>query len=191
MRERVIYLVRHGETAWNAAGRIQGHLDSALTARGVAQADATGRRLAEALAGMTVAGHVSPLGRAKATAARIAQFTSIAFRDDPRLMEVSLGSWDGLSRDEIDAEHPGALDGADGLDWYYRSPDGETFEAGMARARSWLDDAEAPALAVSHGLTIRLIIGAYLGLPRRQTLALPVSQHGYAILRDGAVQYLE
>ena len=64
---RTWYLVRHGETEWNVAARMQGRLDSRLTARGEAQARATGARLAQL--GMACGFFVSPLGRVRASLA--------------------------------------------------------------------------------------------------------------------------
>jgi broad specificity phosphatase PhoE len=68
----VIYLVRHGETAWNVSGRQQGRLDSELTARGVVQARSAGRVLRRVLPDVLDAVvQTSPLGRARQTAALI------------------------------------------------------------------------------------------------------------------------
>jgi probable phosphoglycerate mutase len=68
----VIYLVRHGETTWNATGRQQGRLDSPLTAKGFGHAQSVGRTLRPVLAGAgKVTVETSPLGRAQATAAVI------------------------------------------------------------------------------------------------------------------------
>ncbi|MBL8705407.1 MAG: histidine phosphatase family protein, partial [Rhodospirillales bacterium] len=66
----MIYLLRHGETLWNAEGRIQGQRDSVLSPRGERQASAMGRRLAGLLNGRAdVALVSSPLGRTRQTAA--------------------------------------------------------------------------------------------------------------------------
>jgi broad specificity phosphatase PhoE len=85
--DEVIYLVRHGETVWNLAGRYQGRHDSPLTTRGIKQADQIGMRLAKEIAnlGAGIEGHVSPLGRAKETAARIENFLPLTFTDESRL----------------------------------------------------------------------------------------------------------
>jgi broad specificity phosphatase PhoE len=188
----VIYLVRHGETVWNTVERYQGARDSPLTARGLEQADRIGLRLAEELAGRTatILAQVSPLGRARETAARIAGHVPLTFQEEPRLREVTLGSWDGMTRDEIAAKYSGALTGADQYDWYFRSPDGESFAAACDRARSWLTSLTAPVVAVSHGLTGRLIRGLYLGLTPRAMLAQSVPQEGFFILRDGRAEHV-
>jgi broad specificity phosphatase PhoE len=191
--DEVIYLVRHGETVWNLAGRFQGQHNSPLTTLGIKQADRIGMCLAKEIADLEarIEGHVSPLGRAKETAARIANFVPLTFRDEPRLMEVTLGSWDGMTHYEIDFEYPGALVGSDAFDWYFRSPDGETFDQACERVTSWLSSVTSPTVAISHGLTSRLIRGIYLGLTRREMLELPVPQSSFVVLTGGQSHYIE
>lgn len=185
-----IYLLRHGETEWNAAGRFQGHLDSPLTARGVKQAQAAGRRLA-ALAVAPGAFFASPLGRARHTAEVVRSLGDYpTIRWDSRLAEVSLGCWDGLTPVDIDAEWPRALDGASPFDWYFRSPDGESHDEAAARVAEWLAEVEGVVVAVTHGLLSRIIRGLYLGLPREHALELPVGQDGIWLLSEGEVTSL-
>jgi broad specificity phosphatase PhoE len=189
----MIYLLRHGETVWNSAGRFQGQKDSPLTPRGVEQADKAGARLAREIFGREdlFQIHVSPLGRTKEAAARIARSLRLPSKDEPRLMEVTIGSWDGLTHYEIDAEYPGALAGADAFDWFFRSPDGETFNSVCSRVESWLADASAPTIAISHGLTGRIVRGIYLGLSRRRMLELPAPQDGFFRLHGGQADFVE
>ncbi|MCH7942426.1 MAG: histidine phosphatase family protein [Proteobacteria bacterium] len=88
----MIYLVRHGETEWNRAGRMQGQLDSPLTARGEAQALRIGETLCELLDGVDFELVASPLGRTRATAAIIARALDRdpeAMTTDERLMEMT------------------------------------------------------------------------------------------------------
>lgn len=61
-------------------------------------------------------------------------------------------------------------------DWYFRSPNGETFEAAFRRVREWVNELDGPVVAVSHGLIGRLIRGAWLALPAEEMLSLPVPQ---------------
>src|ERR1044072_310182 len=97
LQHTVIYLVRHGETEWNVAGRQQGHLDSALTAKGVAQARSAGRalrRVRSSVRDVTV--ESSPLGRARQTAALLCAQLDIAASAivvSPLLIEHDLGTW--------------------------------------------------------------------------------------------------
>ena len=134
----MIYLARHGETHFNAEGRMQGHLDSPLTARGRAQAQAMGERLAELIgdpAGWRLIS--SPLGRAQATAKAIGARLGLRPEIDHRLIEVSFGDWDGRLRAEIGAEFPETFAKKD---WQFSAPNGETFESVETRVADWFAD---------------------------------------------------
>lgn len=183
-----IYLIRHGETEWNAQGRFQGRLDSVLTNTGVKQAEAIGIRLA----GLELtfdAFITSPLGRTRQTAAIIAGLARLpAVQCDDRLAEVSLGSWDGLTDIDIDAQWPGLLDGSTQFEWFFRSPDGESYDAVFQRAECWLRERQGVTVAVSHGLISRLIRGAYSGLPKTEALSLPVPQDVIWRLSNGRIE---
>lgn len=176
MTDAVIYLVRHGETQWNCTGRFQGALDSPLTSRGVAQAEACGRQLAP-FAPEVDSMWASPLGRVRETVAILRSFA--IYPDviwDRRLEEVSVGSWDGLTHIDIDACWPGVLDGSTPFDWFFRSPDGESFDAAQVRVSAWLAGLTGTVVAVTHGLLGRLIRGCYLGIGKEDALCLPVPQ---------------
>ena len=183
-----IYLVRHGETEWNVAGRFQGKLDSQLSNAGMLQADAIATKLAERnfRADAFVA---SPRGRTRHTASIIASIVNLPNTQfDERLAEVSLGSWDGLTHGDIHGRSPGSLDGSTPLDWFFRSPDGESYDAAVSRARNWLDSTAGRTLAVSHALIGRIIRGAYLGLCRSETLSLPAPQDVIWRLSSGQIE---
>lgn len=95
-----LFLVRNGETAWNAEGRYQGQANPALNERGREQA----RRLAESLQGIEFdVAYTSDLDRAQSTAEIIAQDGLWVFTD-PRWRELSFGEWEGKRFEEI-AEH--------------------------------------------------------------------------------------
>lgn len=186
-----IFLVRHGETEWNATGRYQGHLDSPLTPRGMAQAEALGECLA-AIPQIIDTVFVSPLGRARETVEIIARNGLLPqAQSDQRLMEVTAGAWDGLTQEDIDAQWPDALNGATPFDWYFRSPDGESYDAARVRALSWLNDVRGTVIAVSHGLIGRIIRGAYLNLPKEHGLSLPVPQDVVWKLAGGEIVALQ
>ena len=190
MRTPEIFLVRHGQTVWNVEGRFQGALDSPLTVAGIAQVEAIGRRLAELLADAPpIAMRVSPLGRTRQTAALLGGFHPYSETSfDPHLREVTLGEWEGLTLEEMDAGWPARFDGTTQADWYFSAPGGETYDAAVARARGWIDEAESRVVAVSHGLFSRLIRGAYLGLPREEALGLPVPQDVIWHLHHGMIE---
>ncbi|SLN44346.1 Glucosyl-3-phosphoglycerate phosphatase [Aquimixticola soesokkakensis] len=157
------YVLRHGETEWNVAGRMQGALDSALTARGRAQARAMadclanrlGDRLANRLAAQEGALSVisSPQGRALATAQIVATRLGLPVSTDPRLSEIAMGAWTGLTLTQIAARWPREAALANLFDWYGAIPDGEPLSAVRARLHSFLADQSRPAIVVTHGLT--------------------------------------
>lgn len=183
-----IYLIRPGETEWNAAGRFQGKLDSPLTVLGEAQAKACGNRLV--MLGLRFDAVISsPLGRTRQTAVIIRTYGDFApTQFDERLAEVSVGSWDGLTHVDIDAQWPGLLDGTNPFDWFFRSPDGESYESVHSRATEWLAEQRGSVLAISHGLVGRVIRGAFLNLPKNDALALPVPQDVIWRLANGRIE---
>jgi probable phosphoglycerate mutase len=172
-----LLLIRHGETQWNVERRYQGQLDSPLTERGIAQAEAIGRRLAELPEFASAPIIASPLGRARRTAEIIcANRRSTAFETDDRLREITLGSWDGLFADEIAARSPGLLDKHGPYEWYFHSADGERYDVFEARLASFLHDARARSIfvIVAHGVVSRVLRGRF----RCRRTAFSVSQGG-------------
>jgi len=193
----LLFLVRHGETVWNRAGRLQGRADSPLSEQGVAHARAYGRLLGEALraAGGAVSLHVSPLGRARRTAALLAETAGLGdvpVRVDARLAEHDVGEWAGLSWDQIEQRH--GLTREVLRDWHFRPPGGETRAEMLARAAEWLADHGGGGVhvVVSHGGFSRAFRAAFLGLRPDAAAGLPAHLHGRLFrLGDGAVHALE
>ena len=106
---------------------------------------------------------------------------------DDRLREISIGSWDGLDRDEIAARAPGIFDGYDGS-WYFRTPDGETYEEFAGRIGDSLAAlAGRNAIVVTHGVVTRVLRGIYAGLPRAEAFRLPAPQDRFYRLADGRI----
>lgn len=188
----MILLVRHGETRSNLERRYHGRLDSPLTPRGIAQAQAIGRRISalpEAASADVVA---SPQPRAVQTADIIREFltrSTVRIRVDPRLCEISIGAWEGLGAAEIEAISPGIFDGDGRHNWFFRSPGGETYDAFVSRIRSWLGEVRdgPPLIAVTHGVVTRVLRGLYGGLSRSAALALSMPQNSFFRLSRGAI----
>ena len=177
----MIYLVRHGQTLFNAQSRLQGRLDSPLTDLGRRQAAAVGERLRAMLsAPADIRLESSPLGRARETAEIIrAKLAAGPIVSDSRLREISLGSWDGLTPAEIEVRWPGLWRSSVRESWAETCPDGEPYDDAAARLSAWLDAAldGPPRVVVSHGGAISILRGLHLGLSRAETLALAVP-HG-------------
>ena len=177
-----ILLARHGETAWNAIGRMQGHTDVELNDIGRTQA----RALAAQVAGAgLVAIWASDLARASETAAIVAAELALPPpRVDPDLRERRFGVFEGLTRDEIAARYPDAWRA-----WtaHTQSPPGGEPRAdaiarmGRAIARVHAESG-GPALVISHGGVMRLWLGDLLGaaVPPVPNTAV------YALAHDGA-----
>lgn len=193
----MIYLVRHGQTEFNASGRWQGQVDSNLTELGKAQAARIGRSLHSLINGGDVAIFSSPLGRAQSTATIIARELGFSGEIilDARLMEVGMGSWDGLTDYEIEMEWPDARNGLGRHEWFFHSPDGETYASMEGRLTLALNEVSnhmaATKIIVSHGVAGRIIRGLFAGLAKDTTLELEVPQDAIFRLEAGAIVRLE
>ncbi len=188
----MFYLVRHGQTAFNAEGRFQGGLDSPLTPLGQDQAARVGRLL-KGLIGSPEDWLIqaSPLGRTVHTAQIICAELGADFTTDARLAEVRMGEWDGLTDEEIEAASPGLRDGSSRYDFFFRAPGGEGYQAFASRLGDWLAEAAAdsrPRLAISHGVAGRVLRGLYLGLDRAEALRLETPQDAVFRLSEGRVE---
>ncbi|MFQ5623467.1 MAG: histidine phosphatase family protein [Paracoccaceae bacterium] len=161
-----IYVLRHGQTEWNVAGRHQGRSDSPLTEVGRAQARRQGAILKSAgVGGRGLPAYCSPQGRAAATAdLALAPIAAVPTLDD-RLREVSMGAWEGLTMEEIEARRPELFfAGIDPLMRHFEAPGGESFDATCARCLDFLESLTAPSVIVTHGITSRVLRGLWLGL---------------------------
>ena len=186
----MIYLVRHGQTEFNRERRIQGHVDSPLTELGVRQAHAVGRLLRDLIrdpAGWRIVS--SPLGRARITAEIVAsRLGGLPIELDDRLKEMSWGAHDGRLRAELEAAHPETF-GRTG--WAFDAATGESYETVAARVGDWLaslpPEPERRIIAVSHGISGRVLRGLYAGLPRDEAGQQDVPQDAVFLLQHGGV----
>lgn len=147
-----LYILRHGQTEWNAQNRMQGALNSPLTSQGRSDAARQGAILACCdLIGFAY--WCSPQGRAIETAAIALARLAADIHTDDRLREIGVGDWAGRLRDTLplpDGPDPYALQ-------YDMAPRGEGFAALRLRARAFLDDLTGPAVLVTHGITSRVL----------------------------------
>lgn len=167
MTLRRLVLWRHGETDYNAAGRMQGHLDSALTEVGWNQARFAVPALARFEPDLVIA---SDLRRATDTATVLTEAIGVPLRIDKRLRETHLGEWQGRTGPEVDADWPGERDRWR-LDATWAPPGGETRVEVAARAgdvvNDLLSDAEPmdTVLLAAHGGLITALTAGLLSLP--------------------------
>jgi len=153
-----LYVLRHGETAWNAEGRLQGHFDSPLTAIGRAQARAQNSILrSRDLAGFDALS--SPQRRAQDTA-KLALDGLLQYRTSEGLAEIGVGDWAGRRRAELMQVCPEARDT---YDLYEHAPNGEGFAALHERCRLFLSHLTGPRVLITHGITSRMLRLIVLG----------------------------
>jgi probable phosphoglycerate mutase len=188
----MIYLVRHGETDWNRAGRQQGRLDSPLTENGVTQVRAVARKLRQLLSGeQDIRIESSPLGRAMQSAVLIATELGLpvdAITVAPLLIEHNLGVWQGLTFEEIYTLYPAARRHRDADKWTYVVEGGESYAQVIARARQWLAARTTKVtVAVTHEMISRTIQGAYAALAPEETLRRSHPHDCIHVLHDGTI----
>jgi 2,3-bisphosphoglycerate-dependent phosphoglycerate mutase len=146
-------LVRHGDTAWSAEGRIQGRSDIPLSEEG--RAALRHVRIPE---GMRVVS--SPLRRCVETAELL---TNSPVTREPRLIEMSWGKWEGRRLADLRNELGDAMQANEARGWDFRPEGGETPREVLARVRSWLIEIKEPTLAVTHRGVIRALFAEASG----------------------------
>ena len=183
-----IFVLRHGETEWNRAGRFQGRLNSPLTEKGCGQALIQSGLLDDALADRAkFPAFCSPLERAAHTASIALEPLGLVATQDARLCEVAFGEFEGLTYEEVAKKWPQHKRTADVdlFDWHFDVPAGESLDSTRIRAKSFLDDLTGPSIIVTHGMTSRVLRGIWLGIDRRGMSDLPGGQGCVYHLRDG------
>jgi len=162
-----IILVRHGQTEWNRVERFRGRADVPLNETGLAQAEATGQRVAKEWQPTAV--YSSPLSRAVKTAEAIAKHFSLPVQTHPGLADIDYGEWQGLTPDEVRIRWPAALH-----TWYNqpdeaRIPGGENLAGLRLRGMGAVNELAArhagqTIVLVGHTVINRIILLGVLGL---------------------------
>jgi broad specificity phosphatase PhoE len=163
-----IYYIRHGETEWNAEGRLQGTQDIPLNALGRKQAADAGYILAGLFARdgrseASVGFVASPLGRARSTMELVRRALKLPPQDyavDDRLREIAYGDWEGSTLAQMQAADPEIFARRQAEKWVVSPPGGESYAAVQVRVRHWYDQLTADTVAVAHGGTARALMVA-------------------------------
>jgi broad specificity phosphatase PhoE len=161
----LLYLIRHGESTHNAAGRIQGQSDAALSELGRRQ----GFAAAEVLRSLPLdAIYSSPLRRAKETAEAVAAPHNLPIQTDPRLMELHVGVFQDRLRTELAEEYPDELSRWLSGDEDFVIPGGESRRQLTARGceaiRSIVASGHSQIVIVTHGGLLSVVLRSLLGL---------------------------
>jgi broad specificity phosphatase PhoE len=190
-----IYYIRHGETEWNAQGRLQGVQDIPLNNLGRTQSIHAGRILtslferdgqSEASIGFVA----SPLGRARQTmelVRGILQLPLSAYALDDRLREIGYGEWEGSTLAEMQAQDPDLFAQRQIEKWTVSPPGGESYVSVQERMADWYRGLTADTVAVAHGGTARALMVA-LGFATPETAAdLTIEQGAVYVFGDAGL----
>lgn len=195
MSAPVVYLLRHGQTGWNAAGRLQGQADTPLSALGRAQAEANGRSLAALIgAGEGFDFVASPLWRTRETMERLRGGMGLepgAYRVDPVLKEVHFGDWQGFTLAEAGKRWPGAVAERNADKWNFRPPGAaaESYAMLLERVRPFFSAIAKPSVVVTHGGVIRCLFAMH-GVAGHDAASLDIVQDRVLRWQDGKVEWV-
>ncbi len=168
-----LYYIRHGETDWNVAGRLQGRHDVALNSQGRAQARHCGEILRDLFIreGRDPADldYVSsPLGRSRITMELVRGALALdvhAYRVDACLAEISFGDWEGRTLAQLRVSDAQRLAAREHDKWHFVPPGGESYAMVSTRMREWYEGLQRDAVVTAHGGTARALM-AYLGIAK-------------------------
>jgi probable phosphoglycerate mutase len=188
-----IYYIRHGETQWNADGRLQGVQDVPLNDLGRRQAAHAGQVLSDLFARH---GHdrrelpfvSSPLGRARTTMELVRGALALPVQDyaiDDRLREIGYGTWEGSTLAQMQLADPELFAKRQVEKWTVAPPGGESYVAVQQRMTDWYGGLNGDIVTVAHGGTARALMVA-LGFETPQSAAdLTIEQGAVYVFGDG------
>jgi 2,3-bisphosphoglycerate-dependent phosphoglycerate mutase/probable phosphoglycerate mutase len=166
-----LVLLRHGQTDYNVAGRMQGHLDSVLTETGLAQAAAVAPEIARFAPDRLIS---SDLRRAVDTADIVGAASGQPIKLDARLRETHLGEWQGCSVAEIEQAWPGAI-AAWRSDPAWTPPGGESRIDVVRRSQPVVDELDEEVASARGGTVVLVAHGGLIAGLVSGLLALPTS----------------
>lgn len=162
MTPHTIYFIRHGETDWNAEGRLQGQRDVPLNDLGRVQAEEAGRTLKKTVPFIEDCAFLaSPLLRTRETMeiARTAMgLHADYYRTDDRLKELTFGDWEGLTWPDVVRRDPAGAAARERDKWNFVPPHGESYAMLLARVKPCIESLERDTVMVSHGGVARVLI---------------------------------
>ena len=190
-----VYYIRHGETEWNALGRLQGAQDIPLNELGREQSVHAGHILADLFrrdgrSASSIGFVASPLGRARQTMDLVRgtlQLPLSGYAIDDRLREIGYGEWEGSTLAEMQAKDPDLFARRQAEKWTVAPPGGESYVSLQARVADWYRDLEADTVAAAHGGTLRALMVALALETPESASDLPIEQGTVYVFRDGGL----
>jgi probable phosphoglycerate mutase len=194
MFPHVIYFIRHGETDWNAEGRLQGQRDIPLNDLGRVQAAKAGlilKAIHPDPEGMDW--WVSPLSRTRETAERARTAIGLhptSFKTDDRLKELTFGRWEGLTWKEVRRTDPAGASRREQDKWGAVPPEGESYAMLLERVQSFLPSLPGDSVVVSHGGVARALMALIGGHAPSRAAAEDIWQGRVLVLKDGGWRWV-
>ena len=190
-----IYYIRHGETAWNAAGRFQGSQDIPLNDLGRTQAVSAGGILADLVARdgrevSSLAFVASPLDRARLTMELVRgtlQLPPDDYAIDDRLREIGYGQWEGLTLPKMELHDAVTFAARQEDKWGVAAPSGESYASVALRMREWFDSLLVDTITVAHGGTMRALMVALGVATPLEAAETPIGQGVVYVFNAGGL----
>jgi broad specificity phosphatase PhoE len=176
-----IYFIRHGETDWNLEGRLQGQKDIPLNDVGRVQAEEAARKLQALVPHFEDLAYVaSPMTRTRETMEILRTTLGLhpeVYRLDDRLVELTFGTWEGMTWKEVRKAEPALAALREQDKWHYAPPGGgESYAMLVDRIRPILDDLTRDTVIVAHGGVARAFLSICCGVSSRQAASMDIWQ---------------
>lgn len=193
-----IYMIRHGQTDWNAQIRMQGQKDIPLNDTGRRQASGNGHALAKRLgkdAQITFDFVASPLHRTRETMELMREAMGLpraGYRTDDRLKEISFGDWEGFTMAELERDMPERVAEREQSKWDFIPPgtDAESYEILSWRVAAWLSSVSGPTICVSHGGIIRTLFKIFGAMDPEEAAIGAIPQDRILKIEDKTIGWL-
>lgn len=189
-----LYLIRHGETDWNARRRLQGRQDIPLNDTGRAQAAASGLCLRWLVAQPQALDFVaSPLQRTRETMRIVRQRIGLEaddYRTDERLMEIDFGDWEGSSWTDIAAREPERFAARQADPLGFAPTGGESYRKVFERVAGFLETVQRDTVVVAHAGVLRSFLALRTATDPASVPAIEVPQDQVLMIRDGDFAWL-
>jgi len=195
-----LYFIRHGETDWNREGRLQGHTDTPLNAKGRRQAAAVGGHLKELVAssGRGVALNelpffASPLLRTRQTIEILREAAGLppeAYQREDRLKEIAFGAWEGRTWSEVRSRDPIRAKDRDRDRWTFVPPGGESYALVLERVQPWFETIRQDTCMVAHGGIARVMMVLCGGMTPAEAVEADIWQGRILVFEEGTMRWL-
>lgn len=191
----VLYFVRHGETDFNVAQRLQGRYETHLNDRGRRQAQECSGVLRDLFArdGREPAGYAyvsSPLARARETMELLRKTLGLdptTYAVDLRLAEIAYGAWEGFTLQEIEARDPGVLARREHDKWGFVAPGGESYRQMAQRVAAWYATVTCDSVIAAHGGVARALMANFHILPAEAATHADIAHGAVYVFAGGSV----